>query len=348
MPIDLWLDFLSPYSYLAWKRRSLLPSPVRARPVVLAAILSHFGQLGPAEIPPKRVFTIRDTLRRAAEAGVPLVWPERHPFKPILAARVAYAADTDPLVVDALFDAAWGRGENLEDPDVVAAAVASLDPSLVERAKSQSDRLRTETSAAIARGVFGVPTFDVDGELFFGDDQIPRIVRKLAGEDPLDVAVADLVAARPPGVVRGAARVDLDPGRGSNVVAIFDRTPFMASLGARLVRVGEGVAESMLEVRPDLRQQDGFAHAGVQAALADHTAGACAATVAGPNSRVLSVTFDVHLLRPARGTHLFCRATILRGGRRISVVESTVHDGADASAPISSKATVTLAVSPGA
>jgi 2-hydroxychromene-2-carboxylate isomerase len=206
--IDFWFDFLSPYAFLAWRRAPtfLSGARLRPRPVLLGALLGHFGQLGPAEIAPKRIFTIRDTLRRAADAGIPMTWPERHPFKPILAARVALAADCAFPVIDALFDAAWIHGEDLEDPAVVVTALnrAGLDGTLVDRARSMSDRLRSETTAAIARGVFGVPMFDVGGELFFGDDQLPRIAAVLSGHDRLDVDLARRIEARPPGVVRAS------------------------------------------------------------------------------------------------------------------------------------------------
>lgn len=358
--IEFWFDFLSPYAFLAWKRAPrLLPSVrLRPRPVLLGPLLAHFGQLGPAEIPPKRAATIRDTLRRAASDGIEMTWPERHPFKSVLAARVALASGCAPAVIDTLFDAAWTRGEDLEDAAVVRGALsrAALDTSLVERAKSASEALRENTEAAVARGVFGVPTFDTGDELFFGDDQLPAIAKKLAGADPLDASLANRIIARPMGAVRAAAQkptppalpatdvAEMDPARAAEVAAVFAQTKFMTHLGVHVVRMRPGLVEAAMTVRPEHTQQDGFVHAGVQTSIADHAAGACAATLAGAGTGVLSIDFNVHLLRPARATQLFCRAVSLRAGRRVTVVESEVFDGPDASAPLASKATVTLAI----
>ncbi len=210
--LDLHFDFLSPYAYLAWKRAPRVLPGVRIvpRPTLLAGLLNHWGTVGPAEIEPKRAFTIRDVLRRAADAEVPLVWPEIHPFKPVVPCRLALpevAGDAQARVIDALFDAGWGRGAHLGDEAVLA---ATLDASglpgatLLERAKGPdaSVALRAVGEAAIARGVFGVPTFFVEDELFFGDDQLERIAVRLAGKDPLDREVAARAAAIPPAIVR--------------------------------------------------------------------------------------------------------------------------------------------------
>jgi uncharacterized protein (TIGR00369 family) len=116
--------------------------------------------------------------------------------------------------------------------------------------------------------------------------------------------------------------------------------PFLRDLGATLTGLSEGVAESELEIAPRHGQQDGFVHAGVIATLADHTAGAAAGTHLRLDQGVLSIEFKVNLLRPALGEILRCKATVLRPGRTVSVVESEVF----ASDKLCAKATVTLAV----
>lgn len=131
-----------------------------------------------------------------------------------------------------------------------------------------------------------------------------------------------------------------------DVSAIFDRAAFIAHLGVALVSYGEGTCETRLAVRPEHRQQDGFIHAGVQATMADHTAGGAAATLTGPDQTVLSVEFKINLLRPARGDVLVCRARVLRGGRTLSVVESEVLTPDAGGEKLVAKATVTLAVVP--
>ena len=121
---------------------------------------------------------------------------------------------------------------------------------------------------------------------------------------------------------------------------IFLGAPYMASLGVVLLRVGPGLCETALVVRPDHLQQDGVVHAGVTAAMADHTAGGAAGTLAPADHRVLTSEYSIHLLRPAHGKELRCIAKVLRPGRTLSIVESEVlADGV-----LVAKLTATLAL----
>lgn len=126
----------------------------------------------------------------------------------------------------------------------------------------------------------------------------------------------------------------------ARVREIFDAAPHMAALGVSLVRVGPGVCETVLAIRTEHKQQNGFVHAGVTAAMADHTAGGAAATLAPPKHGVLTTEYSIHLLRPARGDELRCIATVLRPGRTLSVVESEVF----ADGTLVAKLTATLAI----
>jgi uncharacterized protein (TIGR00369 family) len=125
---------------------------------------------------------------------------------------------------------------------------------------------------------------------------------------------------------------------------IFDQAPFIADLGVVLERIAPGECETSLRLEQRHLQQDGYAHAGVMATLADHTAGAAAATLVGTNEYVLSVEFKINLLRPAHGERLRCHATVLKPGSRIDVVESEVWSEDDGDSKLVAKAMVTLAV----
>jgi len=125
---------------------------------------------------------------------------------------------------------------------------------------------------------------------------------------------------------------------------IFDQAPFIADLGVVLERIAPGECETSLRLEQRHLQQDGLAHAGVQATLADHTAGAAAATLVGPNEFVLTVEFKVNLLRPAHGERLRCRARVLKPGSRIDVVESELWAEDHGESKLVAKAMVTLAV----
>lgn len=128
--------------------------------------------------------------------------------------------------------------------------------------------------------------------------------------------------------------------------AVWDATPFMRHLGATLDDASAGRAQSSVRLTPELLQQNGYAHAGVIATLADHTAGAAALTTYADDRSVLSIEFKVNLLRPAEGASLRCVSATLRAGRTIAVVESEVFARRGDEERLAAKATVTLAIVP--
>ncbi len=110
----------------------------------------------------------------------------------------------------------------------------------------------------------------------------------------------------------------------NRVRGIFDKPPFMRMLGVSLVGVGEGWVETELTVGDDLRQQHGFAHAGVVSTLADHTAGAAATTAVSGDQSVLTADFTIHLLRPGAGALLRSRGEVVRAGRSLVFASADV------------------------
>lgn len=216
--LDFWFDFISPYAYFGFLQvRDLAReegATLRLRPVLFAALLDHHGHLGPAEIPSKREHTFKDVLRYATMRGIRLDGPATHPFNPICALRVALpevAGDEQAHVIAALFDAGWGRGADLGDPAVITTILteAGLDgPALVARTREPAvkNALKAETQAALARGVFGVPTFDADGELFWGNDRVDLVRLRLQGKDPLPETDVAAMLGKPSGVVRPGSR----------------------------------------------------------------------------------------------------------------------------------------------
>jgi uncharacterized protein (TIGR00369 family) len=126
--------------------------------------------------------------------------------------------------------------------------------------------------------------------------------------------------------------------------AIFDQCPFVRDLGVRLDNLEPGRAQSSLTIEPRHLQQDGLVHAGVQATIADHTAGGAAAGVIDADHTILSIEFKINLLRPAKGPELICRASVLRAGRTVIVAESEVFDRDEQGERLTAKAMVTLAV----
>lgn len=125
---------------------------------------------------------------------------------------------------------------------------------------------------------------------------------------------------------------------------LFAEAGFIVDLGIQLEAVGPGFCESSLIIRPKHLQHHNFIHAAVQAALADHTAGAAATTLIKKNEAVLTVEYKLNLLRPAVGERLYCKATVLKPGKTLSIVESEVYVGNSTEGKLVSKATLTMAI----
>lgn len=212
--IEFYFDPISPYSWLAARQCARLDDAgirLDFRPVLFAALLAAHGNKGPAELPAKRDYTMRDVLRNAARLGLPAVGPPTHPFNPLRALRMCSALDD----VDqrrrfgmALLAAAWEGGLDLTDDAILLqlAADCGLDgTALLTRAGDAGVKrqLVEATDAAIAAGIFGVPTFSVDGELFWGADRIDAVLWRLQG-NTIDESQLAAVLARPASAVRKA------------------------------------------------------------------------------------------------------------------------------------------------
>jgi 2-hydroxychromene-2-carboxylate isomerase len=170
-----YFDFVSPYSYIAFKRLHELPRDVAVelRPVLFAGLLNHFGQKGPAEIPVKRRWTYRWCTWWAKSLGIPFRFPASHPFNPLHHLRLAIAAGVTPKAVGRIFEAVWTTGAEAADPAAFRALALELgvDEGRLA-AQDVKDTLKRNTDEAAARGVFGVPTYEADGELFWGADAV--------------------------------------------------------------------------------------------------------------------------------------------------------------------------------
>ena len=184
MRVATWyFDFVSPYAYLCLGRLKELPADlaIELRPVLFAGLLSHWGQKGPAEIASKRRWTYRACQYWADAHGVPFRFPQGHPFNPLHHLRLAIAAGCTHGAVRRIFDALWTTGADPADATAFRALCGELgvDPALPGAAEVK-DRLRRNSDEAAALGVFGVPTFAVDGELFWGNDSIDFLQAFLA------------------------------------------------------------------------------------------------------------------------------------------------------------------------
>ncbi|MDD2881523.1 MAG: 2-hydroxychromene-2-carboxylate isomerase [Rhodoferax sp.] len=192
--INCYLDFISPFAYLAFEKLPLalqdLSYRVSYKPILFAALLKHHGQLGPAEIPGKREWTYRQVLWLARQHQVDLQLPAQHPFNPLGLLRLAVACGGDGLVsryvCESIFRHVWQGGADAADVTRLQALASQLAPQHDPNGETVKAQLRTNTGDAIEKGVFGVPTFEVDGKLFWGFDALPMLAAYVKGDAKLE------------------------------------------------------------------------------------------------------------------------------------------------------------------
>ena len=190
-PLDWYFDFISPFAYLQWRRLRSDHAQValNPKPVLLAAILNHVGQLGPAEIPQKRRHTYRIVLWQARQAGIPLVFPPAHPFNPLPALRLILAAPNRMRAIDAIFAHLWEHGRQGDSIEALAEVAHELgidDPAAAIARDEVKRELLANGGDAMRLGVFGVPTLKVRDELFWGNDATGLALAYAADENALD------------------------------------------------------------------------------------------------------------------------------------------------------------------
>nr|WP_319564448.1 2-hydroxychromene-2-carboxylate isomerase [uncultured Rhodoferax sp.] len=194
--ITFYLDFISPYAYLAFEKlpEALMGHHIHVsyKPVLFAGLLKHHGQLGPAEIPGKREWTYRQVLWLAHRHGVDLQLPAQHPFNPLGLLRLALACGHEGLinryVAETIFRHVWRGGADAADAQRLQTLTEQLAPPQDPRSDGVKVQLKANTDQAIAQGVFGVPTLEVDGKLFWGFDALPMLTAYLEGDVWFDQA----------------------------------------------------------------------------------------------------------------------------------------------------------------
>ena len=203
-------DVISPFAYLAFER---LPQAlegcsyeVEYRPLLFAGLLGHWGNIGPAEIEPKRAWTFRHVHWLAHQWGIAMQTPAVHPFNPLPLLRLALACAPDlkpnRRIVEAIFQHVWLGGADAGDPARLAELSAALVPVHDVGSDAVKQALRSNTDAAIAQGLFGVPTIELDGRAFWGLDALPMVRDALLGGPWFDGPTWDAAGVAPPGLKR--------------------------------------------------------------------------------------------------------------------------------------------------
>ena len=192
--ITCYLDFISPYAYLAFEKLPVVllghSYSVTYKPILFAALLKHHGQLGPAEIAPKRDWTYRQVLWQAHTEGVELQLPASHPFNPLALLRLAVACDAqgtpNRYVCETIFRHVWQGGLEASDPVRLEALRTQLAPGRALQDATVKAQLQAHTDEALALGLFGVPSFVVDDKVFWGFDALPMLKAYLDGDQWFD------------------------------------------------------------------------------------------------------------------------------------------------------------------
>ena len=190
--ITMYLDFVSPYAWLAFQQ---LPNTleglsyqVQYRPVWLGALMQHHRNPAAVGVAPKRVWTYQHAQWLAQHLGTPIQLPAAHPFNSLPLLRLALQTSGDGTinryVAETLFRHVWEGGgdalssERIAQLHIPLQQLLALDSTSAERAKQL---LRSNTDAALAADVFGVPAFEVDGRMFWGIDSLPMLRDYLNG-----------------------------------------------------------------------------------------------------------------------------------------------------------------------
>lgn len=185
-----YFDIISPYAYLHLKLHERIAWPagvtpqIEYVPVLFAGLLKAHGTKGPAEIVEKRRHTYRMCVWFAQQHGIAFRLPPAHPFNPLHALRLLTGAGATRANVETVFDCIWQDGQDVNAPQVFAALAQRLGVADAQAMIAQPEvkqQLIANTGRALQRGVYGVPAFDIDGELFWGADTLPLMNAWLAG-----------------------------------------------------------------------------------------------------------------------------------------------------------------------
>lgn len=194
--LEFWFDFGSPNAYFAWK---VLPEiearhgvSFRRRPLLLGGVFKATGNQSPifafANIPAKMAYTGKEMIRFARHHGVKTFKMNPHfPVNTLLLMRGAMVAERDgelEAYMSAIMPAMWEDGLKMDDPPVVLEVLDNAGLDSAKYAEGTADSLIKQalvdaTQEAVERGIFGIPTFFVGEEMFFGKDSLPAVEKEL-------------------------------------------------------------------------------------------------------------------------------------------------------------------------
>jgi len=210
--VTVYFDYLSPFSYFFFHRYFSMENEYNTlanwnfKPILLGKVLNHWGQKGPAEIPPKRLYLFRQCLRMSIKSKIEFQPPQMHPFNPLYALRLSTEQTSknfsDSLlqkkIIKILWEHIWAKGQPSDDPDLLEKLMEKngLDgKALMIQSFTRESKLEVNqsTEVAIKSGVFGVPSFLINDpkrlnesdELLWGIDSWDDLIDILKNRDVL-------------------------------------------------------------------------------------------------------------------------------------------------------------------
>lgn len=196
--LNFYFDFLSPFSYFAWLKLRPLADELNLKinyfPVALGPLLNHWQIKGPGEVAPKREFLLKQCLRYAARENIPFTTPKTHPFNSLYTLRIALKGVAGPLqekVIETLWMAGWQKRIDMAEPEEILGVLKEAGlpgDELYENSFSKEAKveLKKNIQDAINYGAFGVPSFVIDNELFWGQDSMEDLKNFIQEKDLLD------------------------------------------------------------------------------------------------------------------------------------------------------------------
>lgn len=191
--VEFFFDVGSPAAYIAWKQ---LPhvcretgAAINYKPMLLGGVFQATGNHSPTTVPAKGRYMMDDLGRFAARYGVAFQQNPHFPINTLTLMRGAAGLQMrEPArfvpYVDAVYHAIWADAKNMNDPATVGAVLqaAGFDPAALLAMSGEpavKDRLKAITQEAVERGVFGAPTFFVDGQMHWGQDRLDFVQQAL-------------------------------------------------------------------------------------------------------------------------------------------------------------------------
>jgi len=196
--LNFYFDFLSPFSYFAWLKLRPLADELKIKinytPVALGPLLNHWQIKGPGEVTPKREFLLKQCLRYAARENISFTTPKTHPFNSLYSLRLALkgvAGAHQERVIETLWTAGWQKRIDMAEPKELLSVLRDADlpaEELYEKSftKEAKVELKQNIQEAISHGAFGVPSFVIDDELFWGQDAMEDLKNFILGKDLLN------------------------------------------------------------------------------------------------------------------------------------------------------------------